>query len=120
MEYESKLYIVEKSSCYDSELEKVFAQIICMYNLSNTFPEFKHFINECLPTDCYIYIDSKRTIKDEYDSPLVELPIKDLLEVLVQETKHEDKHYHSQLMPLIALLKVFKSRKNIAILHYGY
>lgn len=123
MGYESRLYIVEKSSLNkDPDIGLRFAGIVSVFNLSKVGKVSDQFLNYP-DTDCFIYADdgNTRITEDRYGDALKEIPIKDAIEILKNAAK-EDNWYYRRFKPVVALLEGFEldKWKDLAILHYGY
>ena len=121
MGYESKIYIVEKSSIKLASETKIYAQVIAMFDLckmgsSDGF--YKLFDKE---TDCYFYADDGNTqvLKDRYGDSLIECDIVKLKEWLKERIKNNN---YRRLKPFYNLIKSFNKKdwENLAIIHYGY
>lgn len=120
MGYESKLYVVNKTTSKNFADTHFYAQKLAMYDLSKTGEEtiFKQFP----ATDCYIYADDGNTevLKDRYGEPLREIPINATIKLLEDlETKYPG---YRRWSPCIALLRGFDQTQwdNLVVLHYGY
>jgi phosphoenolpyruvate synthase/pyruvate phosphate dikinase len=114
MGYESKIFIVEKSTI--KENGKRYAELIAMVNACKFYDLSKVFTVE---TDCYIYYNGEKILEDKYGEPLTEAHIKDIVEFL---EKSEQKNPYRRATILLALLKSFRIEDwdNLAVLHYGY
>ena len=129
MGYESKLYIVRKTSFGIDTLNggKVWAEVIASFRLAKC-PPVADFMRKCPNTDCYIYADDGDTqiLEDRYGEPLTESDLESLIEVLEKES--EDKSFggvcYRRIMPLLVMLKQFNEDKgrweNLKVLHFGY
>lgn len=122
MGYESRLYIVDKSSMKDSSINMVFGEVVAMFNLSkvnSVASEFLHYSD----TDTYIYADdgSTRILEDDYGEKLKEIPIDDVIKIIEKAAK-EDHWNYRRWKPVLGLLKGFKKEEwnNLVVLHYGY
>ena len=121
MGYESKIYIVEKTSCKFMSEDKFFAEVIAMFDLCKmgSSSGFHDLFNKT--TDCYFYADDGDTqvLEDRYGDTLKECNIKELKEWLKKEVKNNN---YRRLKPFYNLVKSFNKKdwKNLAILHYGY
>lgn len=114
MGYESKIFIVEKSTI--KENEKRYAELIAMVNACKFYDLSKVFTVE---TDCYIYYNGEKILEDKYGEPLTEAPIEDVIDFL---EKSEQENPYRRARILLELLKSFKSEdwNDLAVLHYGY
>jgi len=122
MGYESKIYIVEKSSIKDDD-GMIYAQVISMFNMCKMGSLINVFEKK---TDCYFYADDGNTkvLKDCYGDLLTEAEIKDFIYVL-EEAVDSGENYR-RIFPLLSTLKTIYEQqkdgkwKDIALLHYGY
>ncbi len=116
MGYESRLYIVQKSTSEDED-GKVWAEVIATFNLCvvnlnlNRYPE----------TNCYFYQGDKKIEEDKYGDPLKEIPIPDMIQC-IEESMQEDGGSYRRWQPCLQLLKGFDESQwgTLAVLHYGY
>lgn len=124
MGYEMKFYVVRKTNQrWDENRPYKFAEVIAMFNYCKDYDLADWIDKNYQPTDCYIYADDGNTkiLEDMYGSPLIEIPIKDMVEYL--EKNNDD---YRRATPLLSLLKVFnednetKWDNKLAILRYGY
>lgn len=122
MGYESKIYIVEKSTIgKDVNGKRMwFGDVVASFRLSKT-PIYQEICNRFSPTDTYFYADDGNTeiIEDIYGKPLTEIPIPDLIDIL---ERAESKEHYRRYTPLIQMLQGFDLTqwKNLIALHYGY
>lgn len=120
MGYESRIYVVEKSTFASYSDGKVFADVIAMVDMCK-YPELKDQLFT-KKTDCYIYADDGNThiTKDWYDNELTEAPISDVIKFLEDEVLRGETY--RRINPLLGLLKSFdmKQWNNLVCLHYGY
>ena len=120
MGYESKLYVVEKSSRIVEE-GKRYGQIIAMIDMCKLGDSFIRVLNEYSATDCYIYADGndEPTFEDKYGDPLVEIPLADMIDILDELSQETD---YRRFAPAIALLGGFNLDEwgDLVVLHYGY
>lgn len=122
MGYESKLYIVEKSTKMKDE-SKRYAQKIAIFDMCKMYPVTRVFETE---TDAYFYADDGNTkvLEDAYGDALTEASIEDVI-AAIEEVIAEGENYR-RFFPLLAALKVIAEQKkngiwkDIAVLHYGY
>ena len=121
MGYESKLYVVEKSSLPAMTNGKKFGQIVAMIDMCSLGDDFLRVLNEYPSTDCYIYADSydEPTVEDRYGHELVEIPIKDMIDILDELSQETD---YRRFAPAIGLLGGFNLDEwgDLVVLHYGY
>ena len=124
MGYESKLYVVEKSSYdYSGDKGMKYCQVIAMFDLCKFYP-LSCTISDYPTTDCYFYADdgNTRVLEDKYGDPLREIPIEDVIDVL-EEYLSNNNNYR-RIFPTLAALKALNEHKNqwkeLVVLHYGY
>lgn len=122
MGYESRLYIVDKTSIYDHDKNMVLGEVIAMFNFSKVDPVTNKFFNYP-DTDTYIYSDdgNTRILEDSYGEKLKEIPIDDAIKII--EKAAEENHWnYRRWEPILGLLKGFNKKKwsNLVVLHYGY
>lgn len=123
MAYESRIYIVKKTTLADGNGNKVWAEIIAKFNMCR-YPNLADFMRSKLATDCYIYADDGNTpiIEDCYGEPLTEASIADVVAVLEDDIANGDDY--RRIFPLLATLKALDEHKDkwesIAVLHCGY
>ena len=123
MGYESKLYVVEKSNTIFPDEEKRYCFVIAMFDLCKFYPLSK-MLSQYPDTDCYFYADDGDTqvLEDRYGSPLREIPIEDVIEIL--ECDLDNGSTYRRIYPLLSMLKDFQSHRDrwgeLAVLHYGY
>jgi len=120
--YESRFYVVEKSSFIKPEPgNMVFSSIIACFSMSKMGYRSKtmKLVEISLPTNCYIYADDGNTqiIKDRYDDKLKDVDMGALIKCL----KADDDGYR-RIKPFIAFLESLDLSKwdQIKILHFGY
>lgn len=122
MGYESRLYIVNKSTSHDkiNGKEMVYGEIIAIFNLSKVYAVSNEMTKYPI-TNAYIYADDGNTkiIEDKYGKPLIEIPIADAIKILDYVSKTD--HYR-RYEPCLSLLKSFNLSEwqNLVVLHYGY
>ena len=124
MGYESRIYIVRKTSCSWTKEDKMkYAEVLAMFNVSK-FYELADWFRNKPATKHYIYADDGYTqiVKDRYGDTLKEASVKEVIDRL--ERIVENGKDYRRIFPLLAALKAFESHsnqwKNIAVLHYGY
>lgn len=124
MGYESRLYIVNKSSMFNEDKTR-YAQIVATFNMCVCPTTYK--LQDFPETDCYIYGDdgNRRILEDNYGRRLTEAEIEDVIDLLEEDIRKGEKY--RRLFPLLATLKVFEEQKrigvwdeNLVVLHYGY
>lgn len=116
MGYESKLYVVDK---HDWKFAKEkWGEVIASFDLCCVPINFAHYP----ATDCYIFSDDGNTkiTEDKYGSPLREIPIIELINMIENAIKETD--YYRRYQPCLSLLKGFNSAdwENLIVLHYGH
>ena len=117
MAYESKFYIVEKGNMKMDE--RVWAEKIAMFDLC-CVPEISNIIRKKYqPTDCYIYEGNEQLVEDCYGAPLLEIPVKDMIE-LIEDAIHTK--YYRRYIPFLQMLKGFNLNDwgNLVVLHFGH
>ena len=123
MGYESRIYIVEKTSVGQFGGGMRWGRVLAHFDLGKVYvlsAKLKHAPN----TDCYIYSDDgdTRFVEDRYGNPLTEVSITDAIEAL--ETALAQGEDSREIPPLIAALKVFNDHRErfreLAVLHFGY
>lgn len=119
MGYESKLYVVEKSSRVVDKDGMRYGQIIAMIDMCKLGSDFCRVLNEYPATDCYIYIDGERTVEDKYGDPLVEMPLEDVIAIFEGLSQEQD---YRRFAPAIGLLGGFNPKDwgDLVVLHCGY
>ena len=122
MGYESRLYIVEKSTLKHINKEKVWGEVIAHFDLSKIGKAADKFLSYP-DTDCFIYADNgnDEILEDKYGDNLKEIPIEDAIRILI-EAAEKDNWYYRRFSPAIGLLKGFDLNQwdNLVVLHYGY
>lgn len=126
MGYESKIYIVSKTTTtgFNATERMFYAEKIAEFKMGK-FHNLANRLRDKPITDCFIYADDGDTqiIEDRYGKPLTETTpqfVIDLLEELIA-----DGETYRRVYPLLACLKAFEEHKQqwgeeIAVLHYGY
>lgn len=116
MGYESKLYVVDKHDW--KWCEEKWGEVIASFDLCRVPINFAHYP----ATDCYIFSDDGDTkiTEDKYGSPLREIPINELINMIENAIKETD--YYRRYQPCLSLLKGFnpKDWENLIVLHYGH
>ncbi len=124
MGYEMKFYIVRKSNlALEKDEPKKWAEKISEFYYCNDYGLANWIDNNYGETSCYIFADDDNTeiLEDMYGSPLIEIPIKDMIEYL--ETHSDD---YRRVKPFLYMLKAFdednevKWNNELVILKYGY
>lgn len=122
MGYESRLYVVQKfdrSSFRDDG--KCWADVIAVFNLSKVYSVSDIIRNKYPDTNCYLTEPGQdiEIVEDLYGSPLKEVPISDMINILENAIQKDD---YRRFAPCLTLLKGFDVSQwgNIVVLHYGY
>ena len=121
MGYESKLVIVRKSRLFaDPDCNnKVWAEKIAEVNLCKCY-NFYTRIKDYPKTNSYYYNGNDAILEDMYGDELIEIPIKDCIEIL----EECNKEYYRRFGIALGLLKAFNDNdwcdSDIVVLHYGY
>lgn len=121
MGYESRLYIVKKTSIDEDGM--TYAMKIAMFDICSC-PCIKNVMTK--KTNCYFYSDDGETkiLADKYGEPLTEATPDILIDVL--ETEIENGKTYRRIFPLLAMLKSFEEQRkagvwgDLVVLHYGY
>lgn len=126
MGYESKLYVVEKSTMCelvsnDFPAPMYWGEVIAVFDFyklpSFVRDKFRNYPN----TNCYIYADdgNTRITEDCYGDPLAEIPVPDAIRILEEAAARNG---YRRYAPCIQLLKGFdlKQWKDLVVLHYGH
>lgn len=124
MGYESKLYVVEKSSYINTDGRR-FANVIAMFDMRKYY-YLSSILRDKPKTDCYIYFDGsdKEVTEDRYGEPLKEAELKTVINILEKDIAKGENY--RRIFPLLSMLKTFEKQRreglwgDIAILHYGY
>lgn len=122
MAYESKIYIVEKTSLKDNDGMR-YANIIAMFDMCNMGSLVDAFQTK---TDCYFFTDDGNTkvLEDKYGDVLTESTIEDVIYELEKLIDNGEKY--RRLFPLLSTLKTISEQQkkgicgDIVLLHYGY
>ncbi len=122
MGYESRLYVVEKSSHVGlDENGKRYGQIIAMIDMCSLGSDFIRTLNDYPPTDCYIYAEDcdEPTVTDRYGHELVEIPLADMIAIIDELSQETD---YRRFAPAIGLLGGFNLDEwgELVVLHYGH
>lgn len=118
MGYDSRVYIVQKSSNDNLYVKERYAQVIAMVEMGK-FPALRNAFTRS--ADCYIFADDGNTmvLTDRYDEPLTEATLEEVMTVLEEAESIE--HYR-RATALLVLLRSFTSGdwNRLAVLHYGH
>ena len=122
MGYDMRFYVVNKSEVVKADIKgKVynFGEIVAQYEYCVDYDLANFIEKNSKPTDTYIYINDKETVKDCYGDFMAKIELNDLLSYL-----HNDKGEYRRKKPFICLLEGFKEEKekfeNLIILKYGH
>ena len=125
MAYESKLYLVEKTSV-KNEYGKTWAKIVAMYDLCNMgsgnfynlFSTYESRANR--DSGCIISIGGVSVHKDKYGSPLTQATVAETIAALKADLNTADPY--RRIPPVLAMLEAIDESKwdGITVLHYGY
>ena len=118
MGYESRLYVVEKSSLFDERYNKRWAEVVAVFDLCKCDSVTSQF-RDYPATDCFITIGATDVEKDLYGKPLNEIPIKDAIKILRKAAKTDT---YRRYKPCIALLNGFDLSQwgDLVVLNYGH
>ena len=119
MGYESRFYIVKKSNFTFEDDDKQWAEIIAMFNMCKCYDLYER-IRHYPKTDCYFYINDEKITEDSYGDALIEIPIEDMIEILINIMAYDD---YRRINPFLSLLKGFNLNEwndRLVVLHYGY
>lgn len=120
MGYESRLYVVKKTTSFGYNTNLRFAQKIAMFNLGKV-PAVSDKMRAYKNTDAFIYADDGNTeiTEDKYGDALKEIPLADAISILEDAAAKDD---YWRYRPCIALLKSMQEygQGDIVVLHYGY
>ena len=127
MGYETRLYIVEKStspSIYDKNKGKVWGDVIAMFDLRKCY-SLSDRLRNCPSTNCYIFAEDGDTeiVEDLYGEPLKEATIE---QAILYINKAWEETEYRRLLPVSAFLNTIQAQKEagkwgeLAVLHYGY
>ena len=118
MGYESRIYVVNKTSLAENDGKK-YAQLIARFDMSKMGGFDDLFKKE---TDCYVFADDGNTKieTDAYGDRLKEASVEDVIEYLDTFEKTQD--YYRRIHPLLGCLQSFNPSdwEGLVVLHYGY
>lgn len=120
MGYESRLYVVQKttSMSYNSSLR--WAEKIAVFDLCKV-PAVSCKMRAYKATDAFVYADDGNTeiTMDDCGEPLKEIPVSDAIVILEAAAEREN---YWRYRPCIAFLKAVQEEKqeDVVVLHYGY
>lgn len=121
MGYESRLYIVNPSSCKTkvNGKDKHFAEVIATFNLCVADDFLIGQIKQYPETDSFIYVNDEPTYTDCYGDVINEIPLEDMIDILERDIRENP---WRRLYPALGLLRGFWKSEwgNLVVLHYGY
>ena len=122
MGYESRFYVVDKTTIKSTDGKRYWAQVIATFDLCKVYAVSSPIRDKYTATDAYIYADAGDTeiIKDNYGDPLIEIPIDDMIQLMEKVITSED--YYRRYNPFLQLLKGFNKSdwRDLVVLHYGH
>lgn len=122
MGYESRLYVVEKSTlkCEVDGEEMRWGEVVAMFDLCVVYG-WSGEMGRFKDTDAYIYGSdgNTRITRDGYGERLKEVPLGDAVKILRREA---EKDPYRRFKPCIALLEAFNEDewRELVVLHYGH
>lgn len=125
MGYESRIYIVEKSSrSWSDDNGRKYASQIARIDMSKCY-ELSDILRNKPATECYIYADDGDTqiVEDCYGNPLTETPLKEALQIVNQviaKTPYEYWRYQVLRSTLQSIYDYVGNDTQFVVLHYGY
>lgn len=120
MGYESKIFIVKKTSIKDDETGKFYAENLASVDLSKCYlfsDKFRHFPK----TDCYFYSEDgdKRITEDWYGAELTEGSISDAL-IVLEAAMETDNNWRLKILKGTLEAFIEFDAPDLAVLHFGY
>lgn len=122
MGYESRIYVVEKSTHSWRDDGKVYASVIAMVNMCKCYP-LSDILRNKPSTNCYIYNpgSDEEVVEDCYGKPLTECSVSEAIKALKKVTADDDWwRYDILLATLKEVERLVGNAENIVVLHYGY
>lgn len=122
MAYESRIYVVEKFSmnCWDEEVKDYLAcETIAEINLCRIDDDVLEKIKSYPNTDCAVWVNDARKVKDCYGDFIKMIPLKDAVKIFSYASAvHDYRRYE----PCASLLRGFDPQAwgELVVLHYGY
>ena len=124
MGYDNRLYIAKKR-CSTTEIEGKtyhYAEIVATFELCGVDDDVRFAMRGCPATDVVLYLPMSDVpiIRDAYDEPLKEIPLKECAAILMNA---EAKEHYRRYQPCIALLNAFNEHEwddELVVLHYGH
>ena len=123
MGYESRLYVIEKSTmkgCEEPTKDMVWGQVIATFDLCKVYAvsdKMRYYPK----TDAYIYLDGMEEpcVEDWYGEPLKEVPLADAIKIVREAAENDE---YRRLKPCLSLLEGFETEKwrELVVLHYGH
>lgn len=123
MGYESKLYVVHKSSLEPNEKGYTWAEMIASFNLCRVCNNLMtNIVDKGKKTDVYFYDGNKEIYEDKYGEPLTEFSINEMIEMIENAMQYTD---YRRYYPCLAMLRSFYDNQKqwgegLIVLHYGY
>lgn len=118
MGYESRLYVVDKTTIFDGEM--VYGQKVAMFDLCKV-EAVSAQLTAYPETNVYFFADDGNTkvVNDNYGQPLTEIPLKDVINIIESAMKTDA---YRRYKPCLELLKGFDESQwnNLVVLHYGH
>jgi len=122
MGYESKFYVVNKTTQKSLDGKRYWAEVIASFDLCKVYAVSDPIRNKYKATDAYIYADDGNTeiIEDNYGDPLIEIPIDVMIQLMEKVITSEN--YYRRYNPFLQMLKGFNKDdwENLVVLHYGH
>lgn len=111
MGYESRLYVVKKTTSFGYNTNLRWAEKIATFDLGKV-PAVSDKMRAYKSTGAFIYA------KDDYGETLKEIPLADAIKILEDAATKDD---YWRYKPCIALLKAVQEYEqgDIVVLHYG-
>lgn len=121
MGYESKIFVVRKTSIIEEE-ERRYATILATFKLGKVCA-FSNLFREKEATNCNVYEgdNDKPYLEDRYGEPLKEATLQETIE-MIEKARDIDDVCAQWLLPLKAYLKELEYIyfDELTILHFGY
>lgn len=121
MGYEHRIYVVSKSSDYDTILGKYWAEVKFIFNLGKV--DELEYIDKAYPkTDYFIDDDhGDEILSDMYGKPLTEMSLDPFVAELRRMVENGTTSSVSVLLSALEAIKQHDyAHRNIVCLHYGY
>lgn len=127
MGYESRIYVVEKTSlegsCYGKEFENLYyGSTIAKFNLSRIDDEILGMIfKNGTETGLYIFEGEDAIHTDCYGKPMTEIPLEKAVEIFIHAKNCFD---YRRYAPVAGMLMGFDPKQwgkdDLVVLHFGY